>query len=231
MDNKLTEQLARKISSTQSAIFCGAGISANSGIPIVHKFLEYFFKKIELNRNDAKTVTDSNLPFEKIIELISNESTIDELLEMFSIGHPTMTHRFIAKLTRINLLNTICTTNFDTHIENALLAEGLGKGSDFDVYISNTDLDSIDWDSKKIKVIKIHGCVSQKDNMVVTLSQIASNNLSPTRKCVLKEIFCRRKFENVFVMGYSCSDLDLCPIMESLEENLPDIIFVEHHFE
>jgi tetratricopeptide (TPR) repeat protein len=162
------------------------------------------------------------------MEAVMHESTLDEIQDIYKAGEPNTNHVFIAKLVQQRYITTICTTNFDLLIEKAFEEEGLIKDKDFLVYSSEADFKRISWDNKKIKVIKIHGCVTKSDEMGITMQQIASEKYSIARRSVIENIFTNRIFSHVLVMGYSCSDIDLTPHIESIKNNQAEIIFIEH---
>jgi tetratricopeptide (TPR) repeat protein len=216
------------LKSGKTAVFCGAGISFNSGLPIVSSLLDYLFDKLELTENQKKNIHSSNLPFESIMEMTLNESGLDEIIDIFNAGIPNANHKFIAKLAKQGYINIIYTTNFDTLIEKALEQEGLLAGIRFKVYSSEAGLNSIMWNSDIIHVIKIHGCVTDKLEMAITMSLIATDRYSAVREKALHEIFGGDKCDNVLVLGYSCSDIDLSPIIESIEGKKAGIYFIEH---
>lgn len=216
------------IQTKRSAVFCGAGISFASGLPIVASLLSYIFSKLELTVQQINLINNSNLPFESIMEMILRESGLDEIQELFSRGEPNCNHILIAKLAEKKYINLIYTTNFDTLIEKSLEAEGLIAGKDFKVYSSETAFNSIVWEDKCIKVVKIHGCVSKREDMAITMSLIASDRYSKVRKDLLHKIFCADQCDHVIVLGYSCSDLDLTPLIESFKGKTADILFIEH---
>lgn len=210
------------------SVFCGAGISYNSGLPIVSELLEYLFSKLELTTSQAASVYESNLPFESIMEMVLRESSLDEIQDIFTSGLPNANHILLAKLAKHGFLSTIYTTNFDVLIERALEDEGLLSGRNFKVHSSESDFNSIDWRSDCINIIKIHGCASKKAEMAITMSLIASDKYSAMRKNLLYQIFGTIRISSVMVLGYSCSDLDLTPLIESFTGKIPQVIFIEH---
>ncbi len=135
------------LKSYKTAIFCGAGISFNSGLPIVGNLLTYIFQILELNNSEAELLTNSSLPFEEIMGIILRESTLDEIQEIFVQGQPNNNHFLIAKLVKAGYINLICTTNFDLLFERAFEAEGLIQNRDFKVYSTKEEFKNINWES------------------------------------------------------------------------------------
>lgn len=222
-------QITEKIHQRKTAIFFGAGLSLNSGIPIVSKILGHLFVKMGLTNDQAKLISNSNLPFEAIMETILEESSLDNILDIFNEGRPNSNHIFLAKLIKKNYVNVVCTTNFDTLLEEALINENLMNGKDFFVYSTQNEINGINWASYQTKIIKIHGCISQKEEMAITMKQVAGRELSSFKRKVIREIFSGKHFNSVLMLGYSCSDLfDISPQLETLTSNLNEVIFVEH---
>ena len=223
--NEITNNLENK----DAAVFFGAGLSFNSGLPIVVKLLNYLFEKMEMTADQRKLIMDSNLPFEAIMETVLEESSLDDILDIFEEGIPNSNHAFLAKLVKNGYVNLICTTNFDTLLEQALEKENLTNGKDFFVYSSSSEIRNIDWSIKSPKLIKIHGCITQKAEMAITMKQVAGMEFSNPRENVITEIFSGNHCKSVLVLGYSCSDLfDISPQIEQLSVNLNEVIFIEH---
>lgn len=222
-------QIIEKIQQRKTAIFFGAGLSFNSGLPIVSKILGHLFDKIQLTNDQEKLLMNSNLPFEAIMETILEESSLDNILGIFNEGIPNTNHIFLAKLIKKGYVNLVCTTNFDTLLEQALENENLIKGKDFFVYCTQNEINSINWSSQEIKIIKIHGCISQRAEMAMTMKQVAGKEFSTFRINAISEIFAGDHCNSVFMLGYSCSDLfDISPQLELLTSDLNEVIFVEH---
>ena len=165
---ELLLEISEKIKLQESAIFFGAGISYNSGLPLVYDLIKYLLNTIDVGDSDAEKILNSNLPFEGFIQTISDEVSVDSILDIFSKGEPNGNHEFIAGLINKGLVKTILTTNFDTLIEQALNNLGLIDGVNFQVYSTENDFEKIDWKSETVKIIKIHGCVSDKKEMAIT---------------------------------------------------------------
>jgi tetratricopeptide (TPR) repeat protein len=217
------------LKSHKTAIFCGAGISFNSGLPIVQNLLTYIFQILELNNSEAELLRNSSLPFEEIMGIILRESTLDEIQEIFLQGQPNNNHFWIAKLAKAGYINLICTTNFDLLLERAFETEGLIQNRDFKIYSSNEEFKNINWGSDEIKLLKIHGSASSKEEMALTMSIVAGLSFVKDRQMLIEKIFSKTYFENVIVFGYSCSDLfDISPALENLKDNLSNTYFIDH---
>lgn len=225
----LITKISEKIKLQECAIFCGAGISLNSGLPIVSQFLNYLLESINVEKDDIEKILNSNLPFESFIQTIKEETNIDHILDVFSKGEPNTNHLFIAELVMQGNLKTIFTTNFDTLIETAIKNKGLVENKDFKVYKSEKDFENINWDKNEVKIIKIHGCISNKQEMAITLELVAKQILVENKNKVVKSFFSKKINPKIIVLGYSCSDVfDICPLIESIDNDKSKIYFIEH---
>jgi tetratricopeptide (TPR) repeat protein len=226
---KLITEISEQVKLQECAIFCGAGISLNSGLPIVTQFLNYVLESINVENSDIEKILNSNLPFESFIQTIKEESNIDHILDIFSKGEPNTNHLFIAELVKQGNLKTIFTTNFDTLIEKAIKNKGLVENIDFKVYKSEKDFENIKWNNNEVKIIKIHGCISDKKEMAITLELVAKQILVENKNKAVESFFSKKINPKIIVLGYSCSDVfDISPLIELIDNDKSQIYFIEH---
>jgi tetratricopeptide (TPR) repeat protein len=220
--------LADDLKSQTTAILCGAGISRHSGLPVVDQLVPFVLDTLEVPEDSRKTITTSSLPFEAFIETVRQVCNIDLLLDIFALGKPNTNHLLLAKLVRQGFLETICTTNFDTLIETAFDAEGLRRGSDYQVFSTEDGFDAIPWDSGVTRLIKIHGSIEDKDGVAITLRQVASEKLSVHRQGVINNLLSSRH-GRLLVLGYSCSDIfDISPHIEAVKQSTTRVALIDH---
>ena len=212
------------------AVFCGAGISRNSGLPLANELKHYILEKLPIDNQDTEEIMNSNLPFEAFMETLSENSDISIILNTFKDGETDTNHILMAKLAKNGYLKTIFTTNFDLLIEKALRKEGLKKGKDFEVYYDENQFSKVDFNIlNKISIFKIHGSIDNINSIRTTMKAVASKILSDQRMKVINYIFSTGYHKKVLILGYSCSDeFDITPQIQSIEENQKEIIFVEH---
>ncbi|MGM8363396.1 tetratricopeptide repeat protein [Flavobacterium sp. ARAG 55.4] len=226
---ELITEISKKIKLQEYAIFCGAGISLNSGLPIVTQFLNYVLDSINVEKVDIDKILNSNLPFESFIQTIKEESNIDHILDIFSKGEPNTNHLFIAELVKQGNLKNIFTTNFDILIEKAIKNKGLVENTDFKVHKSEKDFENINWNDGKVKIIKIHGCITDKEEMAITLELVAKQILVENKNKAIASFFSKKINPKIMVLGYSCSDVfDISPLIESIDNEKSEITFIEH---
>ena len=87
--------LARK---KELTILFGAGMSRNSGIPVVHEFMKYLLIKMGVNEDDANIIVNSRIPFEAFMAYVGDYFNTDRLLDIFGKGVPNANHYLMAKL-------------------------------------------------------------------------------------------------------------------------------------
>jgi len=202
----------------QPVVFFGAGVSLNSGIPIVHGGEDYeglvdnILRNLSATEEDIQAVVDRGMPFEAFIEDLTIGSSIDLLLEVFDADVPNHAHKFFAQCALKGLASTFVTTNFDQLLEKALE----DAGEPFQVFSSDTAFSQIDWESEKTRVIKLHGSIDQKDDLGVILKRVAQKRFSKEFREVLSHVFAENDERHVVIFGYSCSDIfDISPTIQS----------------
>ena len=214
------------------AVFCGAGISMNSGLPSARQLKKCILKKLPVEKNDMEEIMTSSIPFEAFMQKISGNSNISMILNIFGKGKPNTNHILIAKLAKAGYVRTILTTNFDLLIEKALEKEGLKIDKDFKVYYDEDQFSRIDFEKiadEEIIIFKIHGSIFSINSIRVTLKKIESKTLSDKRMNIIKYLFSTGKHEEVLILGYSCSDeFDITPQIQSIEKNQKKIVLIEH---
>lgn len=215
------------------AVFCGAGISKNSGLPLANELKQYILEKLPIDKKDIEEIMASNLPFEAFMENISENIDISKILEIFEKGEPNTNHILIAKLAKRGYIKMIYTTNFDLLIEKALEKEELTRNIDFEVYHEEEQFSRINFENvepDKIRIFKIHGSVANIDSLRTTMKLVASKTLSDKRFNTIRYLFSTGIHKKVLILGYSCSDeLDITPQIQSVDGKQKEIIFIDHN--
>lgn len=206
-------------------LFAGAGISVNSGIPLVNALIKKIVDCLPLKKVDAKLLLSRRFPFEAFIQKIKSEVDISEVLKIFGLGKPNQSHKLIAKLARTGKLKVIITTNFDTLIEQALKKEKVV----FKTIFTIENLEKFKNRKGKLILLKIHGSIEDQENIGVILERItAKTNISSIQN-VVKNFFHYGNYENIIFAGYSCSDyFDIVPEIEKAFKTRKNIFFIKH---
>lgn len=218
MKNDIIPFLLNSLEANSLIIFCGAGVSFNSGIMTVHPMIQYLLRFLSAEQDDITaylTGTDGNfrlpIPFEAIIESLktnltfknSSQSFIEVFAKLFD-GNENINHRLMAQLLENKKVLSIVTTNFDTCIEQAL---GWNNGDSRVVIPYIEPLDALKDMDITGKLIKLHGCKSRPDYLGTTVEQITKTEYWTKTMTVLDKIFCADESRTVLFLGYSCSDL------------------------
>ena len=180
---QFVDEQVRLLRAKGIVVFCGAGISLNSGLPLVGPFMTYVFTQLRTPGATARLIRRSSLPFESFVEtVLDDDPHADKFLESFVADNPTTTHLLLAKLARKGIISTILTTNFDLCLERAFELEGLVRDRSFLVAYRQDHFATIDWaDHGTVKLIKLHGSVEDKRNMLITLGRVSNRALSASR--------------------------------------------------
>ncbi len=224
------QEIKQGINKSETVVFCGAGISLNSGLPTVNQFVPYLMKVLGLSDKELEILmgpklNDLRLPFESLIEILGESGKIDKILDIFDGGEPNTTHLFFAKLAKVGKVRTIVTTNFDRLFERALRDEGV----EYNLFYKEDEFKDINWNDDRLRLIKIHGSVHDKNNMAITIKRIADHILSDKRADVIRNVFSSGKHRNILIMGYSSSDVfDINPIVETIESHHKKVFYIQH---
>lgn len=228
-DYKFLSKIINGIKSKNIVIFCGAGISYNSGLPLTDTFVQYILTKLDLSENEINIIKNVKWPFEAFIETLQDACDIDILLNIFNLCKPNTNHLLFAHLAKMGFVKTICTTNFDILIEKAFDSVGLVMDKDYLVYYKEEEFNDINWKDDRIRLIKLHGTIKDRDNMSITLRNVASKLPSIQRQNVIEKIFSTGDHNSVLFMGYSFSDVfDILPQIKAIGENFKKVIYIKH---
>lgn len=221
--------IEKSLESGELVVFCGAGVSFDSGMPLADDIVHHVVSQINLSENEDSIIKTSELPFESFMETVAEQSYISDLLDIFRGGVPNANHLLLAHLTKQGYLKTICTTNFDLLIEHAFNNVGMIYGKDYHVLCSEKQFETVNLVDNKIRIIKIHGSIDDPESMAITLQYVASRVRSLSRERILRYIFSEGLHKKVLVLGYSCSDIfDISICIERIDEKYKDIIFIDH---
>jgi tetratricopeptide (TPR) repeat protein len=206
------------------AVFCGAGISRNSGLPVVAEFLTEIFQLAHIASLEVRDVLEQ-LPFEAVMHEFAWGGDIRALLDVFNGTSPSATHRLLAGLATKGHLRDIVTTNFDTLIEIALEDACVEYVAPCDA----SEFAAIDWNRERARLVKLHGSVDRKESVIITIDAVAKKTFAKSREAVIDWVFRDGPHSTVLVLGYSCSDVfDVSPAIGKLADTRKDVVFVDH---
>ncbi len=222
----MKETIIRKIIDKQVSIFCGAGISYDSGVPLVNEIKSKILSKLPLDTSDFDFLINYSMPFELFMESLIENSSSTALLELFEIGTYNTNHLLIANLVKAGYVKTMVTTNFDNFLESALDDMNVN----YKLYYKEDEFADINWQNEEVRLIKIHGSIDDKLNMAVTIKKVSSKELVYSRNRVIQNLLKESQSDSVFFLGYSCSDIfDINPTIKSLQEKTKTIFYFQHN--
>lgn len=226
----------------QLTLFTGSGTSFDSGIPTVEYFVKSFMHSMQAGGHDSQFKQSFCLPnqytlqypFHYVMALIkqaTSEESFGHLLDIFDekkhAYQPNKIHRFIAKLVKEGYLSTIYTTNFDRMIECALDEYDV----DYRVYFKVSDMVTMNGVSSEPTLIKLHGCISQKNSVlstIDTMGQIAvfADRVKPIKRCFQSN----RLGDTILVLGYGFSDhFDVNHVLKQIDDGDQKRMIIIHH--
>lgn len=214
-------------------VLAGAGISYDSGLPIVSAFYQHFLPMF-YEKEDVEKLTHiiqyEHIPFERMMEHIFSYTGNDyAIMDIFANGEPNTIHGILAKMFADGWASELYTTNFDCLIEKSLDKFGLTKQKDYGYYFEEKGFSKFTkTHSNKNNLIKIHGTIDQKDTIRTTLEKITSSSLLSSRKPAIERLFSTGNHDVVLVIGYSFSDVfDINKYIKELNVS-KKIIIINH---
>ena len=219
------ENIADNIRQGKVSFLVGAGISYNSGVPIVGYISDdniiisgietHILDKLDFSVKEIKQF--SKIPFETFFEvLINNGINIKRFVNIFN-AKPSKFHHFLAETSNLIPIN-IGTTNFDDCIEKAYTERGFEYNIITKEFIELCDRN----------IWKFHGSIDNIEDLGITIKNITSKkNFNERIKLVNQFI---SQSDCIIVCGYSCSDIfDLKPAFANYElKKERDIIYISH---
>ena len=203
------KNIIKEIAKKNIAVLAGAGISRDSGLPIVKEFYEeflpIFYEKIDQAK--LKETITKYIPFERLMEHIFSYTNNDySIMNIFANGQPNSIHYILARMMHKGWISDLYTTNFDRLLESALeIAEGLIK-KDYGYFCTEEDFSKLQKHAKSHNVIKIHGTIDNEKSIRTTLETITSNNRLNRRRPPIERLLNSGSHDIVLVLGYSFSD-------------------------
>ena len=249
----LKSEIFENIPDKSLAVFCGAGVSYNSGMPLVggkYGLIASILSHLPLDNELQSKIMKVSIPFELIIETITKGVSFEYRKGLYNLFDnrlyglkPSNQHDYIIELALNGIISTICTTNFDTLFEQSLenrIAKGdVPEDFRYAVYHSNAkgnthSFHNIDWRKDELRIIKIHGCVSNPKELGITISHIARRENSLGKMNIIQKLFGKEGTQHysVIVMGYSCSDhFDITPYLKNIKTSDKKVVFINHAYD
>lgn len=220
-----TDLIFQEINNGGLCVFCGAGASFYSDVPLANSLVLAVLKASGMIEKDQQNFLEARLPFESTMEVLLDNTDPGALFNVFRGTGPNRNHLLFARLALCGLLKIVVTTNYDTFFEEALARQGIP----FNLYYRDDALKRIKWNSVELPIVKLHGTLDDPKSLAITIRGVANQSLVSSRRTAIKELFAQKQISTVLVFGYSCSDrFDIGPAIEAIDKSLQRVIYVEH---
>lgn len=206
LDDRLrrqARQLAERAARGDLALFLGAGVSANAGLPLWSDLLEKLAEKTDMTAAERAALRGFH-PLDRaaILErrIGGREGLQRALKELFSVRQYSLVHLLLAGLP----VHEVVTTNYDQLFEKAWMA--VQRKPSVLPYAIQRAADS--W------MLKLHGCVSHSDDIVLTREDhISFGERNQALAGIVQTLLITR---HMLFVGFSLSDDNFHRIAEAV---------------
>lgn len=210
------------------AVLAGAGISRDSGIPIVTDFLKELVNRLSGEEDEESVTALEGVPFESTLEYIQKQVPINRLLKTYTLGNPGMSHFLLTRLATSGYISGIWTTNFDLLIEKALDPTVEFQMEEYSETQTIISLKLMTKDNMSFYLHKLHGSINV-NNSVQLIMETLAKPLPERLTELIEELFVDGKHSEVLVIGYSFSDIfDINPIVKRCVAHQKPVTYICH---
>ncbi len=203
---EFAKEIAIKCQNNEAALFLGAGMSSNAGLPSWKKLFEPLAREIGIDLNTT------NYQLYDIAQFYANSKGISQLHKKISseINKIDETSEALDELTNMQC-NSIWTTNFDKVIENNYYR----KGKRTNIIHSEENLVSVEL-NKNINIFKMNGDIDNLKHAIITKKDLEEYN----EKHKLLLTFFKRELvvKSFLFIGYSFTDSLVLPCISELSQ-------------
>jgi len=203
---EFTKEIAFKCQNNEAALFLGAGMSSNAGLPSWKKLFEPLARDIGIDLNTT------NYQLYDIAQFYANDKGISQLHKKVSseINKIDETSDTLDELTNMQC-NSIWTTNFDKVIENNYYK----KGKRTNIIHSEENLVNVEL-NKNINIFKMNGDIDNLKHAIITRRDLEHYN---EKHRLLLTFFKRELVVKSFLfIGYSFTDSLVLPCIAELSQ-------------
>lgn len=203
---EFVKEIAAKCQNNEAALFLGAGMSSNAGLPSWKKLFEPLAKEIGID------LDSTNYQLYDIAQFYANNKGISQLHKKVSseINKIDETSAALDELTNMQC-NSIWTTNFDKVIENNYYR----KGKRTNIIYSEDNLVNVEL-NKNINIFKMNGDIDDLKHAIITKGDLEEYN----EKHKLLLTFLKRELvvKCFLFIGYSFTDSLVLPCISELSQ-------------
>lgn len=208
------ERLFEYIRNEEVVIWAGAGMSLYAGYPSGQKLADIFYES--LTKEEASLIPKNlsllNLT-EDIYRIRGSKNSIYKLLEKEFVDFIPSSIEHHEKLATIPHFKTIITTNYDLLFEKTIVNKSVVNKPEDISYLS----------PQKTHIIKIHGDLSNKNDLIITQTDynnfFKKNSSSNILWTHIKNIIATK---NILFLGYGYEDSNISVIFDQVLDELGD---------
>ena len=189
-------------------LFVGAGCSLASKAPSPQELSDALWSLLEPDYQD----NDIKASLQEIAENLlvqegGDRTKLNRVLEKYFSN--LVPSKFHSLLIRIPHIRTIITTNYDSLIETAYTYDY------FQVIASDSELVSAD--SKKVQLLKIHGDLKHKEDIIITKTDYRHFLESPKNSLLWSRVTTEFTSKHIVFIGYSADDLNILNLIDHIK--------------
>lgn len=205
-EEQLAQHLVKAVSADRLVLFIGAGVSSDAGVPGWQALLDSIRPK--LPKDQQKLLQKVDLRDQAALiqaEIGGREKFLDRITKTLQqhqrIG---LTHALLASLG----VRQAVTTNYDQLYEQAHDHRSAGIGERLTVLPYGRVAENSPW------LLKLHGCISQPDHIVITRSDYL--RLARERSALFGIVQALLLTKHLLFVGYSLADDDFHRLVEEI---------------
>lgn len=203
---EFVREIASKFQNNEAALFLGAGMSSEAGLPSWKKLFEPLARELSID------LDTTNYQLYDIAQFYANDKGISQLHKKVSseINRIDETSETLDALTNMQC-NSIWTTNFDKVIENNYYR----KGKRTNIIHSEENLVSVEL-NKNINIFKLNGDIDNLKHAIITKKDLEEY----VEKHKLLLTFFKRELvvKSFLFIGYSFTDSLVLPCISELSQ-------------
>ena len=203
---EFVKEIAIKCQNNEAALFLGAGMSSNAGLPSWKKLFEPLAREIGID------LDNTNYQLYDIAQFYANDKGISRLHKKISseINKIDENSETLDELTNMQC-NSIWTTNFDKVIENNYYK----KGKRTNIIHSEENLVNVEL-NKNINIFKLNGDIDDLKHAIITKRDLERYN---EKHKIFLTFFKRELVVKCFLfIGYSFTDSLVLPCIAELSK-------------
>ena len=223
---KLESTIVSALNEKKLIFFVGSGISSEfpSCLPIGNALSQGIIEVFGAHEGDSKQIADS-MTLERMLWMIyptlfKDTNHAYNVVDTSQENDPrtfNFNHYLLANLLINDKTKAIFTTNQDILLEEALkFVSKFSFKNNFEIIVSKEDYESVNLQTDKRYLFKLHGSIDNRDSLTVMLPETSS---FPDYKSRIMKHYFSNKYVKLF-LGYGGNDMDTWQFIKKDSENI-----------